>query len=218
MKSSEALNKTVTLKLWHIVIAVCAVMLLIVGCTFAAHALATSHNEATTAKNNYPRPTKQEAPKKTTPQKSARGNIIKHIGETAAACSDQNCSTPAAQWTVTNITIDATCTGEYATAPENGHFVALDIDASVSSSTDASLYLGASGGWWTYFTKDGTQLNLDPRSGASLSCVSENEALPSQISTGAKASGKVILDVPSTDGYLVYSMDGTGKGWEYPLS
>lgn len=48
-------------------------------------------------------------------------------------------------------------------------------------------------------------------------CLTDTETLPGSIGPGTQASGKVVFDIPSTDGILVYS-DGPSGGWEYPLS
>lgn len=37
------------------------------------------------------------------------------------------------------------------------------------------------------------------------------------IGTASKAQGKLVFDLPTTDGYLVYK-DVDATGWEYPLS
>lgn len=48
-------------------------------------------------------------------------------------------------------------------------------------------------------------------------CLPQADMLPDTIGPASKAQGKLVFDLPTTDGYLVYK-DGDVTGWEYPLS
>lgn len=152
--------------------------------------------------------------------RNQRQNIVKHIGEEAGVLSGDQTLMPA-KWTVTNIVIDPPCTGQFSQPPAAGHYVELDI--SVETTADykdteyGSLALGAPAAWF-YIQKDGTQWNGQP-SGNAYNCIARDQMLPDMIGTSMKASGKVLFDLPSTDGTLVFTQNGTASGgWEYPLS
>lgn len=210
---------TVTLKWWQLIIAAIVVVALSVGVTITVNMVMQDNAQRSTVAEEYKKPKKAEAKQEERPKTNSRGNLIKHIGDVAGIYKSQTDKTLVAQWTVNNITIDAPCTPAYdgaPTQPENGHFVLFDVSVETSSeyneSTNGSLGLGV-GGLWTYVQKDGTQWNGIPTSATSSTCLPQDQQLPGVIGPGLKAQGKILFDVPSTDGYLVYD-----NGWEYPLS
>ena len=71
----------------------------------------------------------EQAQQQPEPETSERGNLVKHIGDTAYIYADTSEKTEWARWTVTNITLDAPCTNEYAEPSENGHMVVMDVTA-----------------------------------------------------------------------------------------
>lgn len=185
-----------------------AVVLLLSGCG------AQQNTAETTKEHQKPEQAQQQAE----PETSERGNLVKHIGDTSYIYADTSMKTEWAQWTVTNITLDAPCTNEYAEPSENGHMVVMDVTAETTKDlpTDQPLYLGAVG-MWQYVLKDGTISNAPVQGSASTMCLPQSELLPGEIGTASKAQGKLVFDLPTTDGYLVYK-DGDTTGWEYPLS
>ena len=149
--------------------------------------------------------------------RSKRGNIVKHAGEEAGITGSSG--KDVADWTVANITIDAKCTNPEAGQPEHGHYVVLDISAKTTAEFDPQKYGSLSLGepyMWQYIEKNGTQWNGMPGSSPAASCLTDTENLPHAINQGVKAKGKVVFDLPSTDGTLVYTQQGS-DGWEYPL-
>lgn len=78
---------------------------------------------------NQPHKKPEQAQQQPEPETSERGNRVKHIGDTAYIYADASRKTEWARWTVTNITLDAPCTDEYAEPPENGHMVVMDVTA-----------------------------------------------------------------------------------------
>lgn len=194
--------------------------------TAATTAIRNNTDEAASSKD-YKKPEKAKPQQTEKPKTSSRGNLIKRIGDTASIYKSQADKTLLASWTVTNITLDAPCVPAYEgaeTSPANGHFVVLDITVETTSDFDSDSYgplgLGAPG-YWTYIQNDGTQWNgnLDGTSSkiTTYTCLPENQRLPQIIGQGVKAQGKVLFDLPSTDGYLVYGNE-SGHGWEYPLA
>ncbi|NMM98080.1 hypothetical protein [Bifidobacterium olomucense] len=215
----------VVLKWWQLIIAAVVVVALSVGMTITVGMVIRDNEQRSATAEDYKKPEKAEPQQKEEPKTSSRGNLIKHIGDVAGISASAGSSDLIAQWTVKNIIIDAPCTPAYegaSTTPSNGHFVMLDIEVETTSEFDSrygQLALG-SPAVWTYIEKDGTQWNgnLDGTidNMPVYSCIPDNERLPGTIGQGVKAEGKVMLDVPSTDGYLVYK--NGANGWEYPLS
>ncbi|MEE8666905.1 MAG: hypothetical protein SOI13_01280 [Bifidobacterium mongoliense] len=158
-----------------------------------------------------PSPSRSPVPKAKT---NERGNIIKHVGDTTRVFKGEDRSTLLASWTVTGISLDAKCTDENAQPSENGHFVIFDVTAMTTKDVD-SLSVGSQG-LWHYVEPDGTLWNGSV-SGASFMCLPRDQTLPGMIGPALKAQGKIVFDLPSTDGSLVYS-NGPGGGVEYPLS
>lgn len=109
----------------------------------------------------------EQAQQQPEPETSERGNLVKHIGDTAYIYADTSEKTEWARWTVTNITLDAPCTNEYAEPSENGHMVVMDVTAQTTKDlpTDQPLYLGAPalGSTCSRMARYRTHLCRDPR-------------------------------------------------------
>lgn len=155
------------------------------------------------------------------PSKNTRGNLVKHIGETAGIRKSESPETLIAQWKVNSITIDQQCTVENHEPPADGHhLVGLDIDVSTTkdfTEPEHSVLLLGSPFVWKFISSDGTLSNSMLSSSSSENCLPPEQLLPNNIGQGLRAHGIVVLDVPSTDGSLLYS-EGPSNGWEYPLS
>ena len=213
---------TITLKWWHLLVAVIAVAALSVACTLLAVNLTKPAVEAS------PEPEKQQSvepkepegePETIEAETSERGYLIKRIGDEAAILKTDR-KTELATWALTGIDVDAPCTADYSEPSENGHFVTLSFDVETNKDLievrGYSFMLGAVG-QWRYYLADGTLWNGDPTYGNARSCLARTEQLPDTIGASAKASGKIAFDLPTTDGVLVFSEDGGASGWEYPL-
>lgn len=218
-------GKTITLKLWQFIIIVIVVAVVSIACTITVNMVMQDNAKHAATAQSYQKPKTQTTTKRPV-KKSQRGNLVKHIGDIAAICSDTSCKTEIARWKVTNITLDYQCptqanaiVGISDGKPENGHFIAFDVEVTTTPEYDAdsygSLALGTASAW-NYFMKDGTQWNGEMSTTESVNCIPREQQLPSVIGGGSKAKGKIIFDVPSKDGYLVYA-NGT-TGWEYPLN
>lgn len=144
-----------------------------------------------------------------------RGNIVRRAGDTAQALDSKG--KVRAEWTVTKIVTEPTCTGADSEPPENGHFVELDMQASVPNGSESDLNIG-SVPIWRFIHKDGTLWNGMMLTSAMAMCVPAEERLPNSLIRGTKAQGKVIFDVPSLEGSLYYAYNGETPGWEYPIS
>lgn len=169
------------------------------------------------ANSTQTQPADKTATESQAPTKNSRGNIVKHVGEEAGVTGDDG--KDVVTWTVTGIDRNPQCTGSYQAPVKNGHLIALDVTVSTTPKLKGSGYNPfdiASGSLWKYIQKDGTLWNGDLLNDSTVSCIPQEQSLPTDIGPDIKAQGKVILDVPATDGYLVF--DQMGKdGWEYPL-
>lgn len=148
--------------------------------------------------------------------KSDRGNIIRTLGQ-GAGLSDQS-GNQAVSFVLNKITIDPVCTGNYARPPENGHFLALDISAQTfpplkdlfgSGQFDFGAYN------WKLIAANGTTYNGSLNSGPAIGCLADAEKLPNRVGTGEKVTGTLILDVPATEGTLVFAPTFADASWEW---
>lgn len=153
------------------------------------------------------------------PPVSVRGNLIKHVGETSVVNTPKSFK-PMANITVRAIDVDPGCTVPSPRPPENGHFVVLtiDLEAAPGLVEDGDKKWGMYSTGWKVIAANGTTQNGRPQTTASILCLDDSEELPNEIGLGEKATGKVVLDVASPSGTVVYSDPGwpSGLEWEYP--
>lgn len=229
MGEEPSKHHAVTLKVWQLIVALVVVAAIAVACTVGVNMVmrpdpkptptVTASDETMDSKvKETPEQKKEKQEQK--PEKSVRGNLVKRVGDVASIVKSPASKTPVASWTLKGVTVDQLCSTPYAEPAENGHFVALDFDVTTGEDlTDhfmMPLNLGVSA-QWMYYLKDGTLWN-GMRSGTTVyNCLPETETLPQSIGNATKASGKVLFDLPTTDGILVFSPYGDGTGWEYNL-
>lgn len=147
--------------------------------------------------------------------RSERGNLIKEVGEKAGIEYDRPGQNEI-DFTIQAITPDPSCSAEYAQAPENGHFFRIDMDL-VSTPEFDDHFVIAEQGAWKWIDANGTTANADPVSVAGMMCLAQNEQLPQYMGTGEKVTGSVVLDLPTTEGTLVFEpVYGLGWEWEVP--
>lgn len=213
----------ITLKWWHLLIAVIVVAALSVGCTLLAVNLTKTESEASPEQESQqsfkaPESEPEEEPEIPQAETSERGFMVKRIGDESALLKSDG-KTRVASWTLTGIDVDVQCTAPYSEPPQNGHYVALNFDVETFEDLiDVHGYpFSLSGNMWQYYLADGTLWNGMPTSGNTYSCLTDTETLPNQIGESTKASGRIVFDLPTTDGILAFSDDGWLNGWEYPL-
>lgn len=153
--------------------------------------------------------------KKDEPARSDRGNLIKEVGQPAGIGPLDGGGPNTVDFVITNITVDAACTNEFAQTPMNGHFIRVDMDVTTTSEFDG-LFMVQTNGVWKWVDANGTTANSDPATGSGYMCLNDAEMLPDTIGTGEKATGAVVLDVPTTEGFLVFSQ-GPDAGWEWAV-
>lgn len=143
--------------------------------------------------------------------KSERGNIVKQVGEPAELRNADG--DLLASLTINSIEVDPACPSADAVPAEIGHIVALDVEfESTADFEKGTLILGPWG--FRAIDDEGVTLNGDPESVASVMCLEANsgEFVNRTPNPGEKIVGKVMLDVPSSNGVLVFA---DMWEWEY---
>lgn len=149
--------------------------------------------------------------------KSSRGNIIKTPGE-GASVTDKDKTV--ASFVVNSIKVDAACTNKYASKAENGHFVILDVSMETMPELAQSVnpQFGLAGYAWKAIAANGTTFNGDVFTAAAYMCLDDAERFPSALGPDEKATGKIVLDVPTATGVLVHQQGFMPTGWEWAYS
>ncbi|UTT70566.1 DUF4352 domain-containing protein [Arthrobacter sp. DNA4] len=153
--------------------------------------------------------------------KSPRGNLIKKLGDPAGITNKDG--KPMVNFTVNSITPDAPCTGPYPQAPQNGHFVVLDVAVETTPdfvSSQGPLTFDMGPGMMKFVGKNGTTYNGNLGTGPAYTCLPDTQMLSANgrgIGPAEKVTGKVVLDVPDTTGTLIYTnyLISNIGGWEY---
>lgn len=151
--------------------------------------------------------------------RSERGNLVKSIGQPAVinGASGQ----PAATMVLNNIQNSPQCTAPYASKPENGRFIRLNMDVSTGSAADMQSVLYDNKFYfseanWKFIGADG-KLVSQPATVSTYSCIPPNQTIPLGMGPGEKTSGAVILDIPQEAGTLVYTDPLIHDGWEWQV-
>lgn len=152
-----------------------------------------------------------------------RGTLSMKPGASAMASAPDHGEL--ASMKVHSIEVDPVCTGSYVRAPQNGHFVVMDVSVEVaphSTLTDAGvLYDSVSmrqGGFRTV-DKDGNVTPGNDIIGNGYGCLPEGSEIATDIRAGEKAAGQIIFDVPTAEGVIILpdllgQSPGT-QGWEW---
>jgi hypothetical protein len=153
------------------------------------------------------------------PPTSRRGNLIKELGETAGVYDlDEGPDSVWLEFKITDIETNGECTSDYADPPQNGHFLIVSITASTGSKLSDELY-GSEVSFDSYdfsvIGPDGvTENDVD---GNAYMCLAERDLIPS-LGPGENATGKIVLDIASESGTLVFKpwfMYEGGWEWEF---
>lgn len=152
------------------------------------------------------------------PKRSARGNLIKEIGQ-GAGTSDPETKDQLATFVVNSIEVDPVCTRPDAATypPENGHLIALDV--SIETFPELSETEWPKFALNPYNMKviapNGTTSNANLSTMASSGCFDDSELVPvNGLGPAEKVTGKIVLDSEVASGVLVVSENGV-TGWEY---
>ena len=188
-----------------------AAALLLAGCSGNT---ATQAASQLSANPPAPAPTSATAPSTPTPSTNARGNLSKKVGEVASIRGADGKTWVTFQ--VTKIEPNFKCTDQYASASENGNFIAITMDITTSKdladSPSKNLYV--SGSAFKVIGPDGTTEN-DSSSGASYGCIPSKQAVSGTIGPGEHVVGIVVLDSQYKSGGLAFTQPFMDGGWEW---
>lgn len=153
------------------------------------------------------------------PERSARGNLVGEVGDVATISPTADPDLDLVTFSVTEIIPGVACTQSYAEPPQNGHYVGLRMDVATAADPEftehmyGSLFISPHS--FKYVTSEGTTAN--DAVGNAYTCLGETETLPSDIGPGEQATGLVVLDLPTTDGTIVFEEMSTGQAWEWQI-
>lgn len=171
-----------------------------------------------TAGSEAGEPTKS-GPAEDGPARSSRGNLIGKVGDVATISPTSDPELDLVTFAITEITPDFACTASYTEPPLNGHYVGIAMDVATAADPEFTehLYgsLFVSPHSFKYVTAEGTTAN--DAVGNAYSCLDETQTLPSDIGPGEQVTGMVVLDVPTTDGTIVFEESTTGQAWEWDI-
>lgn len=149
-------------------------------------------------------------------EKSERGNLVKQVGQGASLLGGP-AGEPTVSFVINSITVDAACTAEFATPPENGHFVILDVsvktEPTLAESDIPQFYMSASD--WKAIAPNGTTSNANAGTAASYGCLTQSESLPQTMGPAEQATGKIVLDLENPQGTLIFKAPAAMAGWEW---
>ena len=145
---------------------------------------------------------------------NSRGNLVKSIGQLAGT-SSLTSDVVTSRFAVTDVVLDPECTGGFADAPVNGHYlgVHLNVETTPELADEAFPWVSFTQDDWQAYDAVGQRLN-DPI-GNAWSCLDSTQQLPSQIGPGQSVSGWIVLDVAAANGAVVLAMGGSPTGWEW---
>lgn len=149
-----------------------------------------------------------------TPEKSERGNLIKNIGDGA---SFSNNGVELASFVVNSITADPQCTGQFAMAPENGHFIAVNVSLATTPELANEMFpmFDLNPYNMKIVAENGTTSNANLATGASYMCLNEVEVLPNSVGPAENVTGTILLDSEVAAGTLIITTGPMTNGWEY---
>jgi hypothetical protein len=185
--------------------------------------IAEEEDEPADEPTEEPEPEAEEEPEPAA-NESQRGNLIKELDEVAWVGPLESNTIDDAwfQFKITDIEVGdkADCTEDsgYSEPPENGHFLFITIVASTSSDwpeddwVDEVYFMDSN---FSVVGSDGVTEN--DVEGSALWCLASKDTMPN-LGPGENATGKVVLDIGSESGVLVFKpwfVDGAGWEWEF---
>lgn len=149
------------------------------------------------------------------PAESARGFLVKQVGE-LGGLTDEITGEWTVDFTVTNVTVDFQCTSEFAEAPKNGHFVALEIQINTHPAWDSALYGDFMMNPYDFQAFDASNMRVNDPVGSSYMCLDASQQVPNQIGPSQSVTGVMVFDVPTPTGVIAYNPPlYSPGGWEW---
>jgi len=154
------------------------------------------------------------APAASEPKKSVRGKLVKKIGDAVEYRSNKVNEAVVIRFVVTDIQVDPICSGEIARSPTNGHFVAFDISVETfPGMIEVPGYeFSIAANNWKVIDSSGKTVSGTSDTNEASRCFQGSDYLPWRMGPAEKAVGKVVFDVPTPSGVLVFE----GFEWAYP--
>lgn len=151
-----------------------------------------------------------------TPNKNARGNLVKAFGEQGGFGHPET-GDDMVSWAVDEVVVDLPCTAPYYNyQPENGHIVGLRFRVSTGADlTPLGSFFTISDQDFAFIGPDGiTHTNV--YSISAYACLPPTEQFTSDpLGPGQQYVGTIVLDVPGTTGTIVYKPAMAEGGWEW---
>lgn len=151
---------------------------------------------------------------------SPSGNILKGLGESAGltlAGSDRAYF----EFAVESIAVVGSCPGRgVQPVPRNGHFVVLDIRATMSGDVrdvvtgGSDTFMPLTADAFVLVGPDGP-VSVETQTDASWACFGAEALADPFVGPGEATEGLVVLDSPITSGTLVYAPSGVGWEWVF---
>lgn len=199
-----------------------ALSALAIGATLALTACGTTNDVSKPGESGSPAPVSAPSsapvPKATPTQdskKSVRGNLLMEVGDTGTISGGASGKVET-KFTVNSIAPGA-CNQKYASAPENGHIVLVDIAVETTPELAQNSWpkFTLSGHDFKFIADNGTTFNGNLSSVATYSCIPDAETFPSGgMGPAENITAKVVLDLPAPSGTLVLE-SGLAGGFEY---
>jgi len=168
---------------------------------------ATSSPPATTSSPTTSTPSSTS----TDPARSARGLVVKKVGERAMIGNDE--SDMRASFTLDAIEVDPPCAE--GGAPEHGHFIAVAFTVRTTALLDTSRHWFISPQEFQVVGPDGVT-ESDVSTTAGFGCLPNSEYLPKiPYTPGSTYTGKVVLDSRNPSGVITYRPYFVTPGWEW---
>jgi hypothetical protein len=148
-------------------------------------------------------------------QSNERGNLVKTLGQLAGVGSETDPDVITAEFTVTAIEPNFTCTSEYAEPSMYGNYIAITLDVQTTAALADQSWpvFNVSEYDFKVISPEGTREN--DSSGNAYMCLNEAERLPSEIGPGEHVTGKIVLDSAHTSGSIVFAPAAVQGGWEW---
>lgn len=142
-----------------------------------------------------------------------RGNLVKEVGQLAGVTVGEPGVT-AAQFAVTDIVVDITCTADFADPSKNGHFVGIHLNVETTPELTQDEIGTLSFSEWAWQAFDANDKRVNDPAGNALWCMDSGDQLPADIGPGQSVSGWIVLDLPTDHGAVVLTLGGA-TGWEW---
>jgi len=156
-----------------------------------------------------------ETAEPTGPARSDRGNLIKQLGEEGGYGNPEDPDGPNVfTFAVDAIRVDQPCDSGFADAPDNGHFIGIDIRAATTADFSSDWFIQFTADHFEVIGPDG--LTITNVSGRGYSCMDDSSAFTlDTLGPAQQYAGTVVIDSPVTSGTLVYKAPGEPDGWEW---